>query len=69
MYLLHLQSGNVSLTEDYTEHVPSYAILSYTWGNNKEEVIFDDLRASIYKDKIGYKKIEFCGEQVTKDEF
>ena len=69
MRLLHLQSGNLSLTEDYTEHVPPYAILSHTWGKDTEEVTFDDLRVGTYKDKIGYRKIEFCGEQAARDGF
>ncbi|KAL5324993.1 hypothetical protein ACEPPN_006115 [Leptodophora sp. 'Broadleaf-Isolate-01'] len=69
MRLLHLQSGNLSLTEDYTEHVPPYAILSHTWGNDTEEVTFDDLRAGTYTDKIGYRKIKFCGEQAARDGF
>ncbi|KAH6717032.1 hypothetical protein BKA61DRAFT_316777 [Leptodontidium sp. MPI-SDFR-AT-0119] len=69
MRLLYLQSGNLSLTEDYTEHVPPYAILSHTWGIDTEEVTFDDFRAGTYINKIGYKKIKFCGEQATRDGF
>jgi len=58
MRLLHLESsGEFSLTEDYTEHVPPYAILSYTWGKDIEEVTFDDFRAGTYTDKTGYRKI------------
>ncbi|KAH7374180.1 hypothetical protein BKA64DRAFT_714983 [Cadophora sp. MPI-SDFR-AT-0126] len=67
MRLLHLQSGNLSLTEDYTEHVPPYAILSHTWGNDTEEVTFNDLRAGFYTQKPGYRKIEFCGKQAARD--
>ncbi|KAH9207726.1 hypothetical protein DL95DRAFT_415366 [Leptodontidium sp. 2 PMI_412] len=69
MRLLYLQSGNLSLTEDYTEHVPPYAILSHTWGIDTEEVTFDDFRAGTYINKIGYRKIKFCGEQATRDGF
>ncbi|KAL5316656.1 hypothetical protein ACEPPN_015705 [Leptodophora sp. 'Broadleaf-Isolate-01'] len=69
MRLLYLQSGNLSLTEDYTEHVPPYAILSHTWGIDTEEVTFDDFRVGTYTDKIGYRKIKFCGEQATRDGF
>ncbi|KAH6694346.1 P-loop containing nucleoside triphosphate hydrolase protein, partial [Leptodontidium sp. MPI-SDFR-AT-0119] len=67
MRLLHLESGNLSLTEDYTKHVPPYAILSHTWGKDTEEVTFDDFKAGAYSDKIGYKKIKFCGEQAARD--
>jgi hypothetical protein len=39
MGLLQLEnSGDFSLTEDYTEHVPPYAILSHTWGKDIEKV-------------------------------
>ncbi|KAG9230079.1 heterokaryon incompatibility protein-domain-containing protein [Amylocarpus encephaloides] len=69
MRLLHLDSDNLSLTEDYTENVPPYAILSHTWGKDTEEVTFDDFRAGTYTDKIGYRKIYFCGEQAAKDGF
>ncbi|KAH6694332.1 hypothetical protein BKA61DRAFT_257548 [Leptodontidium sp. MPI-SDFR-AT-0119] len=67
MRLLHLESGNLSLTEDYTEHVPPYAILSHTWGKDTEEVTFDDFKAGTYSDKIGHRKIQFCGEQAARD--
>jgi hypothetical protein len=67
MRLLHLESGNLSLTEDYTEHVPPYAIHSHTWGKDTEEVTFDDFKGGTYSDKIGYRKIQFCGEQAIRD--
>ena len=69
MRFLHLQSGSLSLTDDYTEHVPPYAILSHTWGKDTEEVTFDDFTAGTYTDKIGYRKIEFCGKQAARDGF
>jgi hypothetical protein len=68
MRLLQLEnSGDFSLTEDYTEHVPPYAILSHTWGKDIEEVTFDDFRAGSYTGKAGYRKIQFCGEQAARD--
>jgi hypothetical protein len=67
MRLLHLESGNLSLTEDYIEHVPPYAILSHTWGKDTEEVTFDDFKAGNYTNKTGYTKIRFCGEQAARD--
>ncbi|KAH8669473.1 heterokaryon incompatibility protein-domain-containing protein [Tricladium varicosporioides] len=67
MRLLHLESGNLSLTEDYTEYVPPYAILSHTWGKDTEEVTFDDFKAGNYIDKTGYTKIQFCGKQAARD--
>jgi hypothetical protein len=68
MRLLQLEnSGGFSLTEDYTEHVPPYAILSHTWGKDVEEVTFDDFRAGSYTGKTGYRKIQFCGKQAARD--
>ncbi|MAD82841.1 MAG: hypothetical protein CL912_07750 [Deltaproteobacteria bacterium] len=67
MRLLHLQSGSLSLTENYTEHVPPYAILSHTWGENTKEVTFNDFTTGTYANKIGYRKIQFCGEQAARD--
>jgi hypothetical protein len=67
MRLLYLESGNLSLTEDYTEDVPPYAILSHTWGKDIEEVTFDDFKEGNHTNKTGYTKIRFCGEQAARD--
>jgi hypothetical protein len=58
--------GNLSLVE-YYDNVPSYAILSHTWGPDGEEVTFKDLMEDTGKNKAGYKKIEFCRKQTVKD--
>jgi hypothetical protein len=47
--------------------VPPYAILSHTWGADTEEVTFADLNTGDGKDKSGYKKIRFCGQQAQQD--
>jgi hypothetical protein len=57
--------GHFSLTKDLTENIPSYAILSHTWG--PEEVTFRDLMEGTGKTKSGYYKIQFCGEQARRD--
>jgi hypothetical protein len=68
MRFLQLESsGDLSLTEDYTEHVQPYAILSHTWGKDIEEVTFDDFRAGTYIGKTGYRKIQFCSERAARD--
>ena len=62
MRLLHRDNnGDLSLTEFFESATPKYAILSHRWG--AEEVIFADLMNSTAKDKAGYGKIQFCGEQ------
>jgi hypothetical protein len=62
-------TGEFSLTEDLVGDVviPSYAILSHTWGTDTEEVTFEDLVNGTGKDKPGYEKIRFCGEQARQD--
>ena len=62
-------SGEFSLSkklkgEDIT---PPYAILSHTWGADTEEVTFEDLINGTGKDKPGYGKIQFCGQQAEHD--
>lgn len=58
-------SGNYTLTEFSDEAIPRYAILSHTWG--ADEVTFEDLTNGTGKEKLGYEKIRFCGDQARKD--
>src|SRR5436189_4927259 len=61
-------TSEFSLTKDLVgdDIIPPYAILSHTWGADTE-VTFDDLTNGTGKDKPGYEKIEFCGEQAAQD--
>lgn len=59
--------GELSLTGDLQDDIPLYAILSHTWGDDKDEVDFDDLKHKSFMNKAGYAKIRFCGEQAKKD--
>ena len=71
MRLLERKSdGGVRLTENLLDKdIPRYpyAILSHRWGQANEEVTFEDVVQGSGRDKAGYKKIEFCGEQAGKD--
>jgi hypothetical protein len=69
MRLLHYNNnGELSLTKDFVSgEIPKYAILSHTWGADTEEVIYRDLIDGTGKNKIGYNKIRFCGEQAKRD--
>ena len=71
MRLLALdENGQFSLTKDLIHHIPPYAILSHTWGDDGEEVSFRDLVKDFGKAKsgtTGYRKILFCGEQAKND--
>ena len=58
--------GDFRLTPKISDkNVPPYAILSHTWGC--DEVLFEDLEGDHGRNKTGYQKIEFCGEQAARD--
>ena len=68
MRLLELNNhSKVNLTENLIDNIPPYAILSHTWGEDNEEVTFQDLTQGIGKSKAGYRKIRFCGKQAARD--
>ena len=68
MRLLELKSyGQFNLTNDLINSIPPYAILSHTWGADTDEVTFKDLISGTGKDRPGYEKIRFCGEQARRD--
>ncbi|KAK5662998.1 hypothetical protein OQA88_6412 [Cercophora sp. LCS_1] len=59
-------TGGVRLTEDLPNNkIPPYAILSHTWGDG--EVLFSDMMDGTGKNKVGYAKIRFCGDQAWRD--
>lgn len=49
----------------FTDEIPLYAILSYTWNNG--EVTYDELVAGTSKNKAGYAKIRFCVNKAAED--
>lgn len=55
------------LTRNFIDDVPPYAILSHTWGSDMDEVTFQDMIDGTGKDKVGYSKVRFCGEQAKRD--
>ncbi|KAF2464681.1 uncharacterized protein BDR25DRAFT_307031 [Lindgomyces ingoldianus] len=70
MRLLQLSNtGDLSLTKDLVgnDTIPPYAILSHTWGAEADEVTFEDITQGTGKNKPGYEKIRFCGEQARQD--
>jgi hypothetical protein len=69
MRLLQCNSaGEFSLTEDLNgDGIPKYAILSHTWGADREEVTFEDIINGTGEEKLGYEKIRFCGKQASQD--
>jgi len=66
--LLRSDTDEFSLTDFVDDKtIPPYAILSHTWLADKEELTFEDLTNSTGKNKSGYEKIQFCGEQARRD--
>jgi hypothetical protein len=57
--------GEFSLATFVGDDILRYAILSHRWG--AKEVTFKDLTGSTGKNKAGYSKIQFCGEQARRD--
>jgi hypothetical protein len=68
MRLLQLQDGGeFNLVEFVGSNIPDYAILSHTWGSDNDEVTYQDMSSGTGKEKAGYNKIRFCGNQAKKD--
>ncbi|KAI3316567.1 HET-domain-containing protein [Xylariaceae sp. AK1471] len=68
MRFLHFTpNGDHSLTKDLINNHPQYAILSHTWGNEEDEVMFDDIMDRSTTEKVGYRKIKFCMERAIQD--
>jgi len=51
--LEHKPNGELSLTRDLNSDTTLYAILSHTWGNDGEEVTFDDMVGGTGQHKPG----------------
>jgi hypothetical protein len=61
------EDGSFDITRDLPRELPPYAILSHTWGDEDEEVTYQDIRAHRGQHKSGYTKLEFCAKQAKKD--
>lgn len=67
MRLLSFKDGQLDLTKDHYRDIPSYAILSHTWGDDEDELSFKDVTDGTGKNKVGFRKIQFCGRQAARD--
>ena len=57
--LQRLSNGYIALTRNFHDvATPQYAILSHTWGNQEEEVTFDDMSGSRGRDKAVVRQEE-----------
>ncbi|KAI4703884.1 hypothetical protein J4E81_000948 [Alternaria sp. BMP 2799] len=68
MRLLHASGDDFELVE-FVRYMPTYAILSHTWGADEDEVTFKDIHKGKGKGKKkpGYAKLQFCAAQAAKD--
>jgi hypothetical protein len=62
-------TGEFSFREFRDDEIPPYAILSHTWLAIQEgaEPTYEDLKNGSGEGNLGYKKIQFCGEQARRD--
>ena len=76
MRLLHFENGHLSLIEFHDKDIPSYGILSHTWGSDLDEVTLRDIADGVTLEDIaddtnrrksGYTKIIFCAKQAARD--
>jgi hypothetical protein len=50
------------------DEVPPYAVLSHTWGNVKDEVLYKQMqKRSFRRDTGGFAKIQFCVQRAKAD--
>jgi hypothetical protein len=69
MHLLEWTKDEEPIITSFNDNeLPPYAILSHRWGEAAGEVSFEDIKGNAGKNKSGYEKIRFCGEQVKRDE-
>jgi hypothetical protein len=71
MRLLELAGDGLRL-KNFPCKIPSYAILSHTWGPDGTEVTLADVESGLSRDeagvkKPGYDKLVFCGNQAKHD--
>lgn len=71
MRLLHSnRPDHFCLTADLSDadlQLRPYAILSHTWGNDEDEVTFDNVQHDHERSKTGWAKLRFCAERARID--
>ncbi|CAK7230690.1 hypothetical protein SBRCBS47491_007671 [Sporothrix bragantina] len=69
MHLLHNDNGKLTLAKNVNESTAAYAILSHTWGDDAQEVLFEDMAQDNLdraKSKAGFEKVQFCVERAKE---
>ncbi|KAM0420630.1 hypothetical protein ACHAPT_011546 [Fusarium lateritium] len=62
-----LDTSSYELTEFIGNKIPSYAILSHTWGEG--EVLFSDIQNKTAQSKNGFGKLVSCCRKAVEDGF
>ena len=65
MCLLDYNNDSEFSLATFGDDIPRYAILSHRWG--AKEVTLADITNGTGKNKAGYRKARFCGEQARRD--
>lgn len=61
-----MNSSNLRLKDFPSNKIPEYAILSHTWGEDEDEVLFADIGRGVYNGKkAGYEKIRSSCKQAA----
>jgi hypothetical protein len=67
MRLLHFKDAAFSLIERVGINIPPYAILSHTWGDDEQEILYGDVLNGTGHEKQGWRKLDFCRQQAAQD--
>jgi hypothetical protein len=63
-----LNTANLELEYFADDEVPTYAILSHTWGKASEEVTFEDIKSGTATAKAAYQKLVRSSEIAARDD-
>jgi hypothetical protein len=66
MHLLHYANNKLTLERNVNESTTDYAILSHTWGDDAQEVRFEDVAQDNLdkaKSKARFEKVQFYVER------
>jgi ankyrin repeat protein len=61
------EHGEPSLVEFVSTNLPRYAVLSHTWGEDAQEVTYQDIENGKGRQKYGWHKLQFCRDRAKHD--
>ncbi|KAI2488086.1 HET domain-containing protein [Pyrenophora tritici-repentis] len=67
MRLIKLRDNGELVLTNFYKDIPSYAILSHTWGDANDEVTLQEFMDGSGKTKSGYRKIQSCAAQAASE--